>query len=138
MSKTLTHQLEEIIGTVKRGKILTPQLLNCLYQGLEAIDKIATEAVTGKPAQVSVFHVLAQLMGADTGEELPEIVANDLPKIEPELPKTQPIPAEVFAPINDYQIDTIRVDSQKLDKLLTQASELIVTKGHYCQPSCRN
>jgi two-component system chemotaxis sensor kinase CheA len=38
-------------------------------------------------------------------------------------------PADVLAQVSDYQIDTIRVESQKLDKLLTQASELAVTKG---------
>jgi len=155
--ETLTHQLEEIIGTLKRGQILTPQLFECLYQGLDAIRKIANEAVTGKPANISVFHVLAQLMGADTGEELPEIVADDAPQIEPnEASEVDVLEGEVgefeqcnfeevgtgtgalplpplpqhLAPINDYQIETIRVDSSKLDKLLTQASELVVTKGH--------
>lgn len=166
--ETLTHQLEEIIGTVKRGKILSSQLLNCLYQGIDAIRKIATEAVTGKPANISIFHILAQLMGADTAEELPEIGA-DVSQIEPPRLSTELLTTEQnkvseigvteceiggitvtgtngvgtrsegekalpkqqrLAPINDYQIDTIRVDAQKLDKLLTQASELIVTKGH--------
>jgi two-component system chemotaxis sensor kinase CheA len=156
--ETLTHQLEEIIGTVKRGRILSSGLLNCLYQGLDAIRKIANEAVTGKPAKISVFHVLAQLMGADAAEELPEIVAADVPQIEQQILSTELLTTEQneasevdvaedkveeitvgtgtpplrqqLAPNSDYQIDTIRVDAQKLDKLLTQASELIVTKGH--------
>lgn len=155
--ETLTHQLEEIIGTVKRGKTLSSELFNSLYQGLDAIRKIATEAVTGKPANISVFHILAQLMGADTAEELPEIVAADVSEIKLSEPSevgvaeyeaefvgeistdavntdavdTGTLPQrQRLAPINDYQIDTIRVDAQKLDKLLTQASELIVTKGH--------
>lgn len=156
--ETLTHQLEEIIGTVKRGRILTSGLLNCLYQGLDAIRKIATEAVTGKPAKISVFHVLAQLMGADAAEELPDFVADDPLQIEAPILSTELLTTEQneasevdvaedkleeitedtgtpplrqqVAPNSDYQIDTIRVDAQKLDKLLTQASELIVTKGH--------
>ena len=37
--------------------------------------------------------------------------------------KTQPV-----APAKDYKIDTIRVEPQKLDTLMTQASELAVTK----------
>lgn len=164
--ETLTHQLEEIIGTVKHGKILSSQLLNSLYQGLDAIRKIATEAVGGKPANISVFHILAQLMGADADEELPEIEA-DVSQIDPPISSTELLTTEQkkadeigvaecevaeitvtggvstsseaeealpkqqrLAPINDYQIDTIRVDALKLDKLLTQASELIVTKGH--------
>lgn len=159
--ETLTHQLEDIIGTIKQGeRVLTSQVFECLYQGIDAIRKIAAEAVTGKSAGVSVFHVLAQLMGADADEEIPEIQETVIPVIveqtpnlnsspfieeDPEISPLSPsgrgaggegnsdeptLPAEVIAPINDYQIDTIRVDSQKLDKLLTQASELVVTKGH--------
>jgi two-component system chemotaxis sensor kinase CheA len=147
-AETLTHQIEDILGGVKRGeRILTPQVFECLYQGLDALRKIAQEAVTGQPTGVSVFRVLAQLMGADSGDALPEIketvaqsngaasaqsigeqssLFNDAVQTsEPLLPT-----AEALAQVSNYQIDTIRVESQKLDKLLTQASELAVTKGH--------
>src|ERR687885_2631371 len=77
-AETLTHQMEDIIGAVKGGeRVLTPSMFECLYQGLDAIRKIAHEAVTGQPAGISVFHVLAQLMGAESGDavEIPETVA---------------------------------------------------------------
>jgi two-component system chemotaxis sensor kinase CheA len=145
--ETLTHQMEDILGGVKRGeRVFTPGMFECLYQGLDAVRKIATEAVTGQSAGISVFHVLAQLMGADSSEALPDAketaqqsnsaasteVNGEKPLVfkdavqtsEPTLPA-----AEVIAQVSDYQIDTIRVESQKLDKLLTQASELAVTKG---------
>src|ERR671932_2397097 len=39
-AETLTHQIEEILGGVKRGdRVLTPQVFECLYQGLDAIRK---------------------------------------------------------------------------------------------------
>ncbi len=145
-AETLTHQLEDILGMVKRGeRVLTPPVFECLYQGLDAVRKIAHEAVTGQSAGVSVFHVLAQLMGADSVEALPDnkeavaqsnaatsaqatveqpLVTNDAPQA------SEPPAADALALGRDYQIDTIRVESQKLDKLLTQASELVVTKGH--------
>ncbi|MEW6494949.1 MAG: hybrid sensor histidine kinase/response regulator [Cyanobacteriota bacterium] len=146
--ETLTHQIEDILGAVKRGeRVFTPQVFDCLYQGLDAIRKIATEAVTGQASGVSVFHVLAQLMGADSDNALSQehqetvhqlngatsaqtlveqpVADNDAAQSnEPSLPV-----ADVLAQVSDYQIDTIRVESQKLDKLLTQASELAVTKG---------
>lgn len=144
--ETLTHQLEDILGGVKRGeRVLTPPVFECLYQGLDAVRKIAHEAVTGQSAEISVFHVLAQLMGADSGDALPDVketiaqsngavsaqatveqplVSNDPPQA------SEPPAADALIQVNDYQIDTIRVESQKLDKLLTQASELVVTKGH--------
>ncbi len=146
-AETLTHQMEDILGPVKRSeRVLTPEVFERLYQGLDAIRKITTEAVTGQPAGISVFHVLAQLMGADSGDALemqetvavsngaasayqpieePPLVFNEAVQVrEPVEPA-----AEALAQLSDYQIDTIRVESQKLDKLLTQASELVVTKG---------
>ena len=146
-AETLTHQMEDILGGVNRGeRVLTPPVFECLYQGLDAIRKIATEAVTGQPAGVSVFHVLAQLMGADGSEasaDMQEMVAQvpvansaqaigEQPVVGNDSGHNEPILAatEALAQVSDYQIDTIRVESQKLDKLLTQASELVVTKGH--------
>jgi two-component system chemotaxis sensor kinase CheA len=142
-AETLTHQMEDILGGVKRGeRVLTPQVFECLYQGLDAVRQIAQEAVTGQSAGVSVFHVLAQLMGAGANDELSDVketaASNATAAIE-EPPKAfndtvqlkEPVEpaADVLAGLSDYQIDTIRVESQKLDKLLTQASELAVTKG---------
>ncbi|MEA5462517.1 hybrid sensor histidine kinase/response regulator [Leptothoe sp. PORK10 BA2] len=64
-AETLTHQLEDLLSSVEQGqREVTPPFCDCLYQGLDAIRKIAHEAVTGNPSNVSVFHVLAQLMNA--------------------------------------------------------------------------
>ncbi len=144
--ETLTHQMEDILGRVKRDeRVLTLPVMNCLYQGLDAVRKIAHEAVSGQSAEISVFHVLAQLMGADSDDALPETKetvaqANgaasaqatvEQPLVGKDAPQaSEPSAAETLALGHDYQIDTIRVESQKLDKLLTQASELAVTKGH--------
>lgn len=142
--ETLTHQIEDILGAVKRGEqALNPPIFECLYQGVDAIRKIATEAVTGKAAEISVFHVLAQLMGAN-GNSLPEVqetvatsnnAAPSQPIAKPPLVNNHAVEepilpaAEVLTQVSEYQIDTIRVESQKLDRLLNQASELVVTKG---------
>ncbi len=146
--ETLTHQMEDILGAVKRGeRVFIPRIFDCLYLGLDAIRKIATEAVTGQASGVSVFHVLAQLMGADSDDALTEehretrhqvngaASAQTLveqPVAEESTAQTSESPppaADVLAQVSEYQIDTIRVESHKLDKLLTQASELAVTKG---------
>lgn len=163
--ETLTHQIEEILGSVKQGeRVFTSQLYECLAQGLDAIRKIAHEAVTGQPAGVSVFHVLAQLMrgeSSDAWSEIPETVTesdedsstlpfpqslvfddtesdeNSFTLTETEIVFNNAIQssestvstADTFAAESDYQIDTIRVESQRLDKLLTQVGELVVTKG---------
>ncbi|WP_017316468.1 hybrid sensor histidine kinase/response regulator [Mastigocladopsis repens] len=166
--ETLTHQMEEILGSVLQGeRVFTSPLYECLSQGLDAIRKIAHEAVTGQPAGVSVFHVLAQLMrgeSSDAWSEIQETVPESeddssilplaqlptvfddakseddfstLPLAQPPLvfrdavqvnQPTEPV-ADTFAQVSDGEIDTIRVESQRLDKLLTQVGELVVTKG---------
>jgi two-component system, chemotaxis family, sensor kinase CheA len=167
--ETLTHQIEEILGSVKQGeRVFTSELYECLSQGLDAIRKIAHEAVTGQPAGVSVFHILAQLMrgeSSDAWSEIPETVPENMAESEEDsstFPFAQSLVfddaeseedsstlaepptvfnnavetsestvanADTFAAESDYQIDTIRVESQRLDKLLIQVGELVVTKG---------
>lgn len=64
--ETLIHQLEHILGSVKRGETtLESTLCDRMYQGLDAIRKVVHESVTGEPAGINTFHVLAQLMGAN-------------------------------------------------------------------------
>jgi two-component system, chemotaxis family, sensor kinase CheA len=171
--ETLIHQIEEIFVSLKKAEVeLTHDLSDRLYKGIDAVTKIAHEAVTGDPANVNMFHVLSQLMGADmedSGLNLPEDRENQIDNQEPDLamlfaslaaPQKQlelesiptlpqvaaiadqadqivygrrstdlgvdPAPAE-----SNYQIDTIRVEANHLDRLLTQASELMVTKGRF-------
>ena len=216
--ETLIHQLEEILAAAKRGEcVLTAETCDRLYPGLDAIRKLVREAVTGEPAGVNVFYVLAQLMGADSSNlseqieavsqtedqsnellfpdaiasqtevvkvgafgdtkanqtELfavdalfpdtntyeaafdvdalfPEIAAEPqvfnaqaeivplpvptlivpAPAVPQEVPAKQPPAPSVDEPaqVNNYQIETIRVEPQKLDTLMTQAGELTVTK----------
>lgn len=141
--ETLTHQMEEILGSINRGEqLLTPQLCDCLYRGLDAISKIAHEAVTGQAAGVSVFHVLAQLMRGDSSDAWSETQAwSETPSMHPIIEQelvfdnllyfneTTETADDDFAKVSHYQIDTIRVESERLDKLFTQVGELVVSKS---------
>lgn len=235
--ETLTHQLEEILSAFKRGEsVLAGENCDRLYQGLDAIRLLVHEAAGGQSANVNVFYVLAQLMGADSSasnqQNLPATTKTDIhkdtllpvsipeaanpfndvdalfpdsisetsnpfndidalfpetllaapkqfndidilpecipettthfnnidvlfPECIPQVPKTPELPARVEpvsvpasavlktssaeplppqAPVSeevsaDYQIETIRVEPQKLDILMTQAGELTVTKN---------
>ncbi len=158
-AETLTHQLEELLTGVEKGeRQLTSTFCDCFYQGVDALRKISHEAVTGEPANVSVFHVLAQLMNAGDGPE-PAVESLDEPQPLFEakanagdsanggvLTVTTVDEADAIAPLDNlpspsqeivesdtslnesYQIDTVRVESPKLDTLMTQAGELAVTK----------
>ncbi|VEP12067.1 Chemotaxis protein histidine kinase-like protein [Hyella patelloides LEGE 07179] len=130
-AETLVHQIEEILNEVKKGEtIFSSDLCDRLYLGVDAVNKIAREAVTGEPSGVSAFHVIAQLMGAEEEdtEEVTDVGANGIrPNVIPEpIPETKIQPATPSVP--SAEIETVRVDFPKLDSLMTQAGELLVTK----------
>ncbi|MEO0853905.1 MAG: Hpt domain-containing protein, partial [Cyanobacteria bacterium J06648_11] len=67
-AETLAHQIEDLLGEVERGdRQGTPELYDRLHYGLDSIRAIANEAITGDPANVEVFYVMAHLMGAEEG-----------------------------------------------------------------------
>ncbi|HEY9749823.1 MAG TPA: hybrid sensor histidine kinase/response regulator [Allocoleopsis sp.] len=75
---TLAHQIEDVLGTVKRGTSTLAAVSDRLYYGLDAIRRLVHESVTGEPAGVDAFHVLAHLMGAGmtpNPEAAPEAIA---------------------------------------------------------------
>lgn len=127
--ETLTHQIEDCLASVKRGeKLLNEGLFDRLYHGLDAIRGLIQEAVTGAKAEVNVFSVLAQLMGADSDEELsvnetvlPELTTGETEELAPELASAEVVSVDT--------LDTIRVTADKLDRLMGQAGELSVTKA---------
>ncbi|MEM9153507.1 MAG: hybrid sensor histidine kinase/response regulator [Cyanobacteria bacterium P01_F01_bin.33] len=83
-AETLAHQIEDMLGEVKRGERSgTPELFDRLHYGLDNVRKIAREAVTGEAANVEVFYVLTHLMGAEEDAEAKTsseaVLAGDIP-----------------------------------------------------------
>ncbi|MBW4491279.1 MAG: hybrid sensor histidine kinase/response regulator [Trichocoleus desertorum ATA4-8-CV12] len=72
---TLAHQIEDVLGTIKHGKLTLAAVSDRLYYGLDAIRKLVHESVTGEPVDVNAFHVLAHLMGVLELETPPTVVA---------------------------------------------------------------
>lgn len=158
-AETLVHQMEELLSAVDKGEqSFNSSICDRLYKGLDAVRRVAHEATTGEAANVSIFHIMAQLMGAmdeaETSMEsspvstaaeetvfsideelfaLPEAQSAfdplTLAESMPELPSDFPQP-NVDA---QYTIDTIRVKAQTLDGLMTQADELSVAKLQIAQ-----
>ena len=161
---TLAHQIEHILTQLKQqenpasslGNDTTDSPYERLAHAIAAIRKLVHEAVTGEPARVDTFSVLAELMGAppakreDNSIQEPEVnsieiintVKNNTFDKNQELkenatiqnPKSKIVrlsEAEVqnpHTPTNSYRIETIRVGTRHLDTLMTQAGELTVTK----------
>ena len=177
--ETLVHHLEDCVEGIKAGKgEITPELCDRLYRGIDTVNQLAHEAVTGEAVEVNTIEVLASLMDtsvstpvehseadlfdddsssfledsggeadlfddddsssfsqnsaadlfddSDLFEEEDSFIKSELPSQQ--LPTPDVSPTKATVPIRDYSIDTIRVEPQKLDTLLTHANELIVTK----------
>ena len=151
--EAVAHRFEDLLGSAKRGQAtLTADLIDRLSQVLDAIRRLVEQAITGNPSGVDVVGLLDTLRGSSPGlpsEELKltggrpsepkeaSLVGRTSPTISPNREQspaspTQALPgaqekASVQAP--SPQSETIRVDSKRLDVLMTHAGELTVTKS---------
>lgn len=82
----IAHQIEHILGAIKRGeRSLNADVFDRLAHGMEAMRQIINEAVTGEPAQVKVFYILAELMAAEMAEDaVPPATAPSATEASPE------------------------------------------------------
>ncbi|HEY9603245.1 MAG TPA: Hpt domain-containing protein [Allocoleopsis sp.] len=139
--ETLTHVVEDILLGIKRQQIiLTPEVSDRVYRGLDAIALLVKEAVTGQPIEVDTPGVLEQLKAVVAAPPRPEFLPVSPVKVEskPVVVRADKDDREgVSAPGTNeaYRIDTIRVPTRELDDLMTQAEELTVTKIHIAHAS---
>ncbi|MFH7241448.1 MAG: response regulator [Spirulina sp.] len=126
----VAHQMENILGSVKRGETpLTLDVCDRLAHGMVAIKQLVHEASTGEATGVNVFYVLAELMGSSS-DNPPNSPPSPPPSSAPSSPPSPP-PEDPNAAIDKaskYKIETIRVPTTSLDSLMTQSGELTVTK----------
>ena len=186
--ETLAHHFEDQLGAARHGHlVLTPEITDRLYRGLDAIRRLAREASDGEAAQVDIPLALAQLRGEsaptpdvsdsaenNSGPDRSAAEAKDPSSDPPDqdagaagtqdldtsqfdtrsfdtnaedfpLPKTtladteagdhsevlaaqnNAAAAEMQAASTSFKIETIRVEPQKLDALMTLAGEMSVT-----------
>jgi len=137
--ETLAHHFEDQLGATRRGQlVMSSALADRLYRGLDAMRRLAREAVGGEAANVDLSAVLGQLRG-----ELPSVE----PVLEPaerqqastpeaawgdeSVPERRPVEPldESPEPVAStaFKIETIRVEPQKLDALMSLAGEMAVS-----------
>ncbi|MDO8445074.1 MAG: hybrid sensor histidine kinase/response regulator [Deltaproteobacteria bacterium] len=138
--ETLSHRIEDVLGTAKKGSVpLSSEIIDRLYKGLDEIRNLVKEAVTGEPSGVIVSHALEQLKiipesGVQSSEANEDNSKFQNPKSKIEEPEGPALHSETREPaFGDFRIDTIRVETNKLDKLMSQTGELNVTKLRIAQ-----
>ncbi len=124
---TLTHQVEEILLSIKASEIIfTPDVSDRLYQGLDAIGLLVYEAMTGQPSGIDTAEILNQLIQVVSAPTIQESLP--VPSLPAEIPAKPATGLDKTEIAQRYQIDTIRVETSHFDALMTQAEELTLTK----------
>ena len=138
--ETVAHRFEDLLGPAKRGQsTLTADLVDRLSQVLDGIRRLVEQAITGIPSGVDVVSLLETLnepssgsvpqglRGTIQGQSRQEMVSVP-PQVLDRAEETEPT-EEVSPSPRSPQSETIRVDSKRLDALMTHAGELTVTKS---------
>jgi len=148
--EAIGHRLESVFGAAKEEQIeLTADLCDILYEGIDVVSAIVDAAIEERPHGVDLASLFASLDAAERGEVIPlpasttiaEEPAEPAPSSaraepEPETPlvdeaetKTSPsrdTSRRSSASSRSLGEETIRVSTNKLDALMTQAGELLV------------
>jgi two-component system chemotaxis sensor kinase CheA len=148
----ISHRLEDILGSAGKGLVpLSSEIIDSLCAGLDAIRELVQEAVSGEPANISVSQVLEKLktglekilkhpgISEDTVDRQAPMAATEASVVAARSPadyvqaEAAP-PTEVKeAPVEEFRIATIRVETDRLDELMAQTGELNVTKLRIAQ-----
>ena len=148
----VSHRMEDILGAANKGTIpLSSEALDRLYKGLDAVRRLVNEAVTGTLSKVNTSEIIQQLrMSSKSEAQAAKLTENTsrIRKTRPEISES-PTPLHPFATkgpeisvpqpeageseIDDFRIDTIRVETKKLDELMNHAGELSVTRLRIAQ-----
>lgn len=81
---TLAHQLEHILTQIKRQEeSLSSELCDRFAHAIAAIHQLVREAVSGEPAGIDPFRVLAELMGASVTPPEPQTIEPGLANLTP-------------------------------------------------------
>jgi two-component system chemotaxis sensor kinase CheA len=127
--ETLSHHLETLLTQLTRGeKPLTPLIMDALYKGIDAISRTLHALEQGHEPD-SIEEVVLQLQIA-TGEKSPSELSA-IHRLPESKQTTQAIPRASKPSVKRKEasaLTSIRVQTDKLDSLMNQVGELLVSK----------
>lgn len=125
----ISHRIEGVFASVKKGELrLGPETIDALCRGLDAVRLLVKEAVSGEPSNVEVSKVIDGLAERQAQKKTAE--AGGLAPEPPEEQSAHVPHRETIADVRPeaFKIETIRVDTKKLDEVMTLVGELAVMK----------
>ena len=133
--ESLAHYLETMLTQLMRGeKSLTPAIMGVLYQDVDALEQGLSALKEGEepPAIDSLIEQLQVAAGEKSAAEVgPAGREGKVEKVEEAGESPRPLAGAGRAPAGRDRaaaLATIRVQTDKLDDLINQTGELLVTK----------
>ena len=124
------HTIEDILSNIQNQTLnLDSTVSDRLYEGLDAVGKLAHTAVTGLPTNVNIEKLLEALTKVVPAATVTETPADLTPTVAPSAVDM------AISGKGNAQTDTIRVQVRDLDALTTQAEELAITRIQIAQTS---
>jgi len=130
----LANRVEDMLGEARSGKaVITAEILKPQWETLDRIRQMVSEVVGDAKSSVQSSEAIVS--------PIEKVVISSPPIEEPETESSvTQIPTAVEVKANDsinfgrqiptdFRIDTLRVDAKKLDFLLTQTGELVVSRS---------
>ncbi|MBI5815962.1 MAG: response regulator [Nitrospinae bacterium] len=115
----IAHAMEDYLAPVRKGEAaLTKNMADTIYNSLDAVKRLVREAVTGEESGVDIPAVVHSLIGDAPGQVESSTNAPATGGASGSQSRGEPL----------YQMDTVRVKTDKLDSLLTHSGELVVLK----------
>ncbi|MEK6759524.1 MAG: hybrid sensor histidine kinase/response regulator [Deltaproteobacteria bacterium] len=109
----ISHRIEDILGAVRKGTAsVTSELVDNICRALDGIKGLVSEAVTGLPSGVEVGGIIELLDEGGPQKKTPDAQTG--------------VAEDSAAHSAEFRIDTVRVDTSRLDELAALTGELAV------------
>lgn len=109
----ISHKIEDILGAVKKGSVsVTSELVDNICRALDGIKGLVSEAVTGLPSGIEAGGIIESLEKGGSQKKTPDAQTGTA--------------EDSAAHSAEFRIDTVRVDTSRLDELAALTGELAV------------
>ncbi len=136
--ETLAHYMEEIFGAAQNDKLtIEPDVADVLYDGVDLIQQVVAGEENDSETVAAVLANMERIIATIGGEASPTAPPSSPPPLDNDTsegaatPPVEPTsesqsPAIIIRPVEE----TIRVTVSKLDRLMAEASELLIARMH--------